>query len=388
MMNRCERGMGDNEKRHRRSLLARLETPGLSRTQQRVLSVALYAVLVLFTGGWAVVIASAAGTGQPLGVARELTSNPLSADAPPPATFLLERLVSAVAEERGWRGRSGAIRVLIPEPGDTMLLADTLGLDSLPDDARLEVQQVDSPGVRSTAGRAPDGPGAWRVMLRVRDQVRRLTDLAVLTPISTDLLEDGRIGRYLIGEWPERSERPGRLQTPEYDAPRGLFEVTQATVDLPISDHLVLGDFLTKGQNDVWPKYVALSPKLLDKLELTFQELEAMGHPVENVGVISGFRTPQYNAHGGNTSGRGSFSRHMYGDAMDFYIDNDGDGGMDDLNGDGRVDKGDARVVAEAADRVETKYPEYVGGIGTYSPNPGAHSGFVHVDTRGYRARW
>ena len=112
-----------------------------------------------------------------------------------------------------------------------------------------------------------------------------------------------------------------------------------------------------------------------------------MGHPVENVGVISGFRTPQYNAHGGNTSGRGNFSRHMYGDAMDFYIDNDGDGRMDDLNQDGQVDIEDARIVGEAAERVEEQYPEYVGGIGVYDPT-GAHSGFVHVDVRGYRARW
>ena len=159
-------------------------------------------------------------------------------------------------------------------------------------------------------------------------------------------------------------------------------------VDLPITDHLVLGDFLTKGQEDVWPKYVVISPRILDKLELTFQELERRGHPVEDVGIISGFRTPSYNAHGGNTAGRGSLSRHMYGDAMDFYIDNDGDGAMDDLNGDGRVDRGDAEVIAAAGDAVEASYPQYVGGIGIYSPNPGAHSGFVHIDTRGYRARW
>ncbi len=138
----------------------------------------------------------------------------------------------------------------------------------------------------------------------------------------------------------------------------------------------------------MWPKYVAITPELLDKVELTLQQLERSGHPVENVGVISGFRTPYYNAHGGSTSGRGSVSRHMYGDALDFYIDNDGDGRMDDLNADGRVDIGDARVIAEAADQVEKRYPEYVGGIGVYTPRPGAHSGFVHIDARGYRARW
>jgi hypothetical protein len=78
----------------------------------------------------------------------------------------------------------------------------------------------------------------------------------------------------------------------------------------------------------------------------------------------------------------------MYGDAMDIYIDNNNDGRMDDLNGDGRIDIGDARVLAAAADRVEKKYPSLIGGIGVYRPKGGAHSGFVHIDTRGFRARW
>jgi hypothetical protein len=77
----------------------------------------------------------------------------------------------------------------------------------------------------------------------------------------------------------------------------------------------------------------------------------------------------------------------MYGDAMDIYIDNDGDGRMDDLDGNGRVDFADAKVLAAAADRVEKKYPTLIGGIGTYRAT-GAHSGFVHIDTRGFRARW
>jgi uncharacterized protein YcbK (DUF882 family) len=77
----------------------------------------------------------------------------------------------------------------------------------------------------------------------------------------------------------------------------------------------------------------------------------------------------------------------MYGDAMDIYIDSDRDGGMDDLNGDGKVDVRDARVLAAAADKVEKNHPSLIGGVGVYAPT-GAHRGFVHIDTRGYRARW
>ena len=368
-------------------LLGRLDRPGLSRIQERILTVALVVVTLLLTGGWGVVIVQAVEEGRTLEVGDELARSPLSSRAPPPATFLLDRLVEATRDGE-WRGHSGAVRAIIASPGAVGALPDTLGLDSLPAGARVEVQQVDSPGVRGAVTDFNDRPGVFSVMLRLRNEVKRLVDVAVLNPVRSDLIEDGRLGRYMIGEWPGRSERPARLRTPEYDPPTGLIAVTPSNRDVLVTDHLTLGDFLTKGQDDVWPKYVAITPALLDKVELTIQELERMGHDVEDVGVISGFRTPWYNAHGGNTGGRGSVSRHMYGDALDFYIDNDGDGAMDDLDGDGRITRGDASVLAEAADRVEQRYPEYVGGVGVYAPNPGAHSGFVHVDARGYRARW
>jgi uncharacterized protein YcbK (DUF882 family) len=107
----------------------------------------------------------------------------------------------------------------------------------------------------------------------------------------------------------------------------------------------------------------------------------------KGVKVLSGFRTPSYNSGGGNTAGRANLSRHTYGDASDIFIDNDGDGNMDDLNGDGRVNIGDARFIQEAVDRVERAHPELVGGAGVY-PACCGHGPFIHIDTRGYRARW
>jgi hypothetical protein len=77
----------------------------------------------------------------------------------------------------------------------------------------------------------------------------------------------------------------------------------------------------------------------------------------------------------------------MFGDAADIFIDNDGDGGMDDLNHDGRVNIGDARVIEQAVNRVEREHPELTGGTGVYVACCG-HGPFIHIDTRGYRARW
>jgi hypothetical protein len=44
-------------------------------------------------------------------------------------------------------------------------------------------------------------------------------------------------------------------------------------------------------------------------------------------------------------------------------------------------------VIAEAVDRVEAAHPEMTGGAGVYTAAPG-HGPFIHIDTRGYRARW
>jgi hypothetical protein len=102
---------------------------------------------------------------------------------------------------------------------------------------------------------------------------------------------------------------------------------------------------------------------------------------------MSGFRTPAYNEFGGDPSGRGELSRHMWGDAVDIWVDNDRDGAMDDLNGDKRVDVEDSRVIAAAAERVEARYPALAGGIAPY-PGCCGHGPFTHVDARGTRARW
>jgi uncharacterized protein YcbK (DUF882 family) len=163
--------------------------------------------------------------------------------------------------------------------------------------------------------------------------------------------------------------------------------VTPENQNFEVSDHFRLRDFLTKNQPNVWPKYLLLQPRLIDKLELTIQQLQHMGVRVEHVYVMSGFRTPQYNHTGGNTAGRANLSRHMYGDAADVYVDNNRDGQPDDITGDGRVTIKDAEKFAQAAELVERQHRSTVGGIGVYVACCG-HGPFTHIDVRGYRARW
>lgn len=232
---------------------------------------------------------------------------------------------------------------------------------------------------------APADPGVYKLAVQFDQAIRQMNNINVVTLVPFAEKRAGKIGLYYLGSWP--FEKGGQPKTPAYANPSGFIEVTQQNADTQISAHFRLRDFLTKDQPNVWPKYLLLNPILLDKLELTVQELEAAGHPVKGVRIMSGFRTPRYNEGGGNTQGRANLSRHMYGDASDIFIDNDGNGSMDDLNHDGHADVRDAEVISQAAERVERRYPALVGGVGVYSASSG-HGPFTHIDVRGYRARW
>jgi uncharacterized protein YcbK (DUF882 family) len=180
---------------------------------------------------------------------------------------------------------------------------------------------------------------------------------------------------YKIGTYLAEKIRGGR----DKERPEGFLKVYPQFLDIAVSKHLRLHHFITHDeQADVWPKYVALNPRLLDKLELVFTELERMEGapqmPIE-LDVNSGYRTP---AHNRLVRRAASDSRHQYGDAADVVID---------ANGNGRIDRNDHRLVAAAVETVEKKYPDLVGGMGVYTsslyPTP-----YVHIDARGQRVRW
>ncbi len=186
---------------------------------------------------------------------------------------------------------------------------------------------------------------------------------------------------YRLGYWPQEK---GRLRSEAYKNPDGFIEVTPENEDTRVSEHFRLRDFVSHGQNNVWPKYLVLREPLLDKLELVIEDLNDHGVNAEGMRIRSGFRTPARNqAVRGEGSARDS--RHQFGDAADVYIDQVGNGRMSDLNGDGRVNFADVKMILDAVERVEARYPELVGGTGLYT---GRNGQFAHIDVRGVRARW
>jgi hypothetical protein len=265
---------------------------------------------------------------------------------------------AARIEDDTLKGRSGKLRaVLVPRSGRKIGILERLFGDSA----------LRTPGVHAV----PDSAGTTNVaLITMRDFADKL---------------GGRIGSYRIGFWP--AEKGRRTPGPTYANPDGFIEVTPENADTRISEHFRLRDFLTHDQEDVWPKYLVLRAPLVDKLELVIAQLEAHGTHVTHMQVMSGFRTPLYNARAGERGGRSKVSRHMYGDAADIFVDNDGDGRMDDLNHDGRINYRDAQVILDAVEQVERQHEDLVGGVGVYRATR-SHGPFAHVDVRGNRARW
>lgn len=260
-----------------------------------------------------------------------------------------------------WLGRSGRLRAVFAPSGapSRELLARILP------SAKKLARAARRPGIYDLGMRAPDG-ATVRLLALVPFRAKQGT----------------RLGKYRLGRWPQ--ETTGSPNG--YAAPDGFIRVRKQEADTPISTHFRLRDFLTHDQADVWPKYLVLRAVLVDKLELVADALTAAGRS-DSVRVMSGFRTPSYNAQGVGPGGRAEDSRHIYGDAGDIYVDADGDSAMDDLDGDGRVTIEDARWLATLVEGVEADHPDLVGGLSAY-PATADHGPFVHVDVRGRAARW
>jgi hypothetical protein len=337
-------------------------------------------MLVLFAVGWSWSIARARATdaGDVITPASANIATALTDGSAPSVAYLTDAALTALAAPA--RGESGRLRVRIQQTGTpiTPILADTLPAGAVATFSYGTAAESTSKSV------APGRPGIWSVALKVGNAIKPLADFSVITLRPATEKRAGRLGLYYIGNWPAaRKGRPGV----SYDPPNGFIEVTQQTQSTPLSDHFKLKDFFPHDQQNVWPKYIVVELKLVDKLELVLDDLEKKGVNPRGVRVMSGFRTPQYNSGGGDPRGRAALSRHMYGDAADIFIDNDGNGQMDDLNHDGRVNIADAKVIQDAVNRVERAHPSLVGGCGIYS-GTSAHGPFTHIDTRGYPARW
>lgn len=218
---------------------------------------------------------------------------------------------------------------------------------------------------------APDAPGFYNLQITLAGERRVVADppLAVLVPRSEK--KGAALNGYNMGFY--RGER-ARRGDPE--APVGFVRIDTADLDIPISANFRLADFVARDHQSTWPRYAAVDPRLVDKLELVLAEIATWtGSPTREpvpFDVRSGFRTPLHNR---LVPSAARDSRHQLGDAIDIAID---------ANRDGRVNSKDAKLVTTAVDIVERTHPELVGGMGLYHrARP-----YVHIDARGIKVRW
>ncbi len=227
---------------------------------------------------------------------------------------------------------------------------------------------------------APTQPGITTIAVRrqpLGEEVK--INFLVMAPYS--LIRKRKINGYPIGTYPAKPLG----SNPVYSRPTGFVEVTPENEDVLVSPNFRLGQFLCKQESD-YPKYLVLNEKLVLKLEFILEELNRRGYTAESFHVMSGYRTPTYNSGLKNVK----YSMHQFGYAADIFVDQSpADGVMDDLNQDGRIDHRDTAVLSSVIDAMDRspEYRELLGGLGRYAETK-AHGPFVHVDVRGWDARW
>jgi len=218
---------------------------------------------------------------------------------------------------------------------------------------------------------APDAPGFYHLQLTLAGERRIVSDppLAVLVPRSEK--KGSFLNGYQMGFY-----RGDRARRNDPEAPAGFVRIDTTDLELPVSAHLRLSDFVTRDHQSTWPRYAAVDPRLLDKIEMVLAEIATWtGNPDREpvpFDVHSSFRTPQHNR---LVRSAARDSRHQLGDAIDLAVD---------ANRDGRVNSKDAKLVSMAVDMVERLHPDLVGGMGIYARN----NSYVHIDARGIKVRW
>jgi hypothetical protein len=252
--------------------------------------------------------------------------------------------------------------------------------------------------------RAPQQPGLYHLTWRSDNSnaAPQGMDVLVLAEAETHSLGDRtqvRVNGKSIGNYldPHQSSvRRVRENAALYTVPRFFALLTPETVKLALGEDFDLGQlvafrdyhgpdgkkvYTTERHTNV----LALRPELIQKLIKLRERLRQKGVKVTKFWITSGFRTPDYN----RSIGGAAYSRHCYGDAVDLCIDENNNKHMDDLNGDGKFDRKDGLVIANACRELEAEGAVIPGGIGVYEwEGEDSVRSHVHIDCRGYVSRW
>jgi hypothetical protein len=170
-----------------------------------------------------------------------------------------------------------------------------------------------------------------------------------------------------------------------YSKPTGFLKIEKSLLNLNLTPHFKMNQFVTN-QSNKFPQYIVLQESLLLKLEYFLEEVNKAGYKADTFGIVSIYRSPYFNKKLGNNT---DFSRHLFGDAADIYIDHSGNQWMDDLNGDGNSTIKDSNILFDLAVKFDQKekFSQLQGGVCSYKGN-GVRGPFLHIDSRGFHVSW
>ncbi len=234
----------------------------------------------------------------------------------------------------------------------------------------------------------PEEPGLKRIDFTT--QGCPTVSVYCLVPFHAPDAVSGTVAGVSIGKYPNPSQGTDKVR--EYPsrhvAPTYFVEINEQTESLKLSPIVKIGDLVCPTSKENPTRHVNFAPvdySLIIKVEAGWQLFSARNPEIPNWRFISWFRTPAHNKRERGSS----FSRHIYGDALDIIVDLNDDWRMDDLNGDRRIDMKDALVIASVFEELETTFALPWGGVGTYEyPGDESMGAAVHIDTRGFWARW
>jgi hypothetical protein len=178
---------------------SRWHRAGLGRRGARVLDGVMVVLVALLAVGWTWTLltertASAAEL-RPHAVTRatRTIAAALTRTDAPSTAFLVDAALNAMA---GARGRSGALHVQIQAPGEALVL------DSLPHGAEIVYA-----GNGEERLPTPPRAGVWRAAIAVGQIMKPVSDFSFITLRPFADKQRGRIGSYVIGNWPAEAGR-------------------------------------------------------------------------------------------------------------------------------------------------------------------------------------
>lgn len=188
---------------------------------------------------------------------------------------------------------------------------------------------------------------------------------------------NGFVNGYKVGIYPYIKD----VNKKKYE----FIEINQENRKMKISPNYTIEEFRSKPITEKFPVYIMLDEKIIHKVEGMIENYRREHIYIEKFVIMSAYRTPVHN----NKLGNGKLSRHVFGDAVDIFVDENHDGKMDDINNDGVIDAKDIKMLYDIAAKMDDseKYSMFSGGLSMYESNRIVGQ-FLHVDSRGSKIRW